>query len=267
MFFEDKSLDMRYCLCWANENWTKRFSGTDTDVLMAISDTPESNTRFIQSLLKHFGDPRYYQIDNKPVLVIYRPSNIGSTAEVLRSWREIAKRETGKDLYIIAVQEKGDNHDWCKEGYDAETEFQPKRIINGSKDITESVKPLRRDFRGTVYDYRDIVENRRYLIKENTGKKVYPAVMPMWDNTARRNHNAQVFHGATPELYKTWLKDSIGVTDGNTKTEANAVFINAWNEWGEGAYLEPDRRWGYAYLQATYEALRETGMIESGGKE
>lgn len=267
MFFEDKSLDMRYCLCWANENWTKRFSGTDTDVLMAISDTPESNTRFIQSLLKHFGDPRYYQIDNKPVLVIYRPSNIGSTAEVLRSWREIAKRETGKDLYIIAVQEKGDNHDWCKEGYDAETEFQPKRIINGSKDITESVKPLRRDFRGTVYDYRDIVENRRYLIKENTGKKVYPAVMPMWDNTARRNHNAQVFHGATPDLYKTWLKDSIGVTDGNTKTEANAVFINAWNEWGEGAYLEPDRRWGYAYLQATYEALRETGMIESGGKE
>lgn len=89
-------------------------------------------------------------------------------------------------------------------------------------------------------------------------RKLYRAVMPMWDNTARRNNKGMIFHGSTPALYKQWLKDVIIAGESRDDIEENIIFINAWNEWGEGAYLEPDKRYGYAYLQATKEAVEES---------
>lgn len=258
MFLQDKTLDMEFCICWANENWTKRFSGTNTDILMKVGETAESCINFIYDVVDVLNDSRYYCIDGKPVLVIYRPALIKETARVLKAWREVMRQRTGKELYIIAVQEKGDDHDWCADGYDAETEFQPKRVNNISKDVTGQTDCVRGDFRGTICDYEDLVRNKKYKIKQNAGKKVYPAVMPMWDNTARRNNNGLIYHGATPELYSLWLEDAIRDVKQNTRLEVPAVFINAWNEWGEGAYLEPDRYWGYAYLDATYEVLRKS---------
>lgn len=258
MFLQDKTLDIEFCICWANENWTKRFSGTNTDILMKVGETSESCINFIYNILNVLNDERYYCINEKPVLVIYRPSMIKNTREVLSAWRKIIFEHIQKELYIIAVQEKGDDHDWCHDGYDAETEFQPKRINNIAKDITEQMGCIRKDFQGAIYDYEDLVRNRKYVICKNTTKKVYPAVMPMWDNTARRNNKGLIYHGSSPELYGMWLKDAIHTVQQNTKIEDNAVFINAWNEWGEGAYLEPDRYWGYAYLEATYKALEES---------
>lgn len=262
MFLQDKTLDMEFCICWANENWTKRFSGTNTDILMKVGETAESCVNFIYDVLDVLNDERYYCIDGKPVLVIYRPAMIKDTREVLKKWREAMFAHAGKDLYIIAVQEKGDDHDWCADGYDAETEFQPKRVNNVAKDITDEIGAVRSDFRGIVCDYEDLVLSKKYRVKENVGKKVYPAVMPMWDNTARRNNSGLIYHGATPELYKMWLGDAVSSVKQNSQLEAPAVFINAWNEWGEGAYLEPDRYYGYAYLEATYRALEESRNAE-----
>ena len=258
MFLENKDLKMNFCICWANENWTKRFSGTNTDILMKVGDTAESCTNFIYDVVDVLDDERYFCINGCPVLTIYRPSLIVDTQRVIASWREIVKEKIGKDLYIIAVQEKGDFRDWQALGYDAETEFQPKHINNVANDITKSIGTIRKDFSGNIYDYKELVENRKYLFKQNADKKVYPAVMPMWDNTARRNNKAIVYHNCTPELYKTWLKDAIYTTKNNHKLDSKMVFINAWNEWGEGAYLEPDRNYGYAYLDATYSALLES---------
>lgn len=80
----------------------------------------------------------------------------------------------------------------------------------------------------------------------------------MWDNTARRNnHGALIFHESTPELYKKWLKDLIIDNFRRKDIDDNLAFLNSWNEWGEGSYIEPDKYWGYAYLQATREAIEE----------
>ena len=257
MFLNNKELNMNFCICWVNQNWTKRFSGSDSDALMEIGKTKESYISFVYDILDILNDNRYFCIKNKPVLLIYRPSLVPNLKEVLKTWRDIVKRKINKEIYIIAVQEKGDSNDWCKEGFDAETEFQPKRINNVATDITDKVQTIRKDFKGVIYDYKDLVENKRYILKRNLNKKVYYAVMPMWDNTARRNNRGRIYYGSTPELYKKWLKESIKLTKKNEKLDEKMLFVNAWNEWGEGAYLEPDQKYGYAYLESTYEALNE----------
>jgi len=257
MFLQNKDLNIKFCYCWANENWTKRFSGTDEGVLMKITSTEDNYKNFIESVLEDFRDERYYRINEKPVISIYRPILIPEPKKVLQHWRKRAKEVLGSDLYIIAVQERDPSVDWSLVGFDAETEFQPKQVQHLCQDITKKVKPIRKDFCGQVYDYAQLVNQQTYLIKKNFEKKVYSAVMPMWDNSARRNFRGLIFHGSTPLLYKKWMKDILERTKKRTNLDDKLIFINAWNEWGEGAYLEPDAYYGYAYLQATYESIKE----------
>lgn len=256
VFLNDPSMNMPFFYCWANENWTKRFSGTNNDVLMRISSTQENYKAFIDSVIPDLMDTRYYRIDNRPVISIYRPSLIPNPEFILNYWKERVHKCLGLTPYFIAVQEQNTDVDWCTVGFDAETEFQPKQMQHNCKDITKEVKTIRKDFSGNIYDYKDMVENRKYYLPANAEKKVYPAVMPMWDNTARRNFRGTIFHGSTPDLYYQWLCYIIDITRKRTELDSSLIFINAWNEWGEGAYLEPDDYFGYAYLEATYKALR-----------
>ena len=255
-FLSDKKYDMPFFYCWANENWTKRYSGTDSDVLMAIEPTVVSYQNYIDSVLYDFDDPRYLRIANKPIISIYRPSLVPETERVLDYWRRRVREVLGTGLYIIAIQERDTSIDWVSRGYDAESEFQPKHVEHHTPVITKRVRAVRSDFGGTVYDYADLVMSRKYRAAWTVSREVYPAVMPMWDNTARRNHRGTIFHGSTPELYHTWLRDAVEYVRSQSCLARKMVFINAWNEWGEGAYLEPDRYYGYAYLEATWKALK-----------
>ena len=253
IFLRNKDLDIEFTYCWANENWTRKFSGTNTDVLMKITQTVESYTRFIESVLEDMKDSRYHKTDGRPVLSIYRPSNIPDVKQVITNWNKRAEEVLGSKLYLVAVLEANSKTDWIEVGFDAVTEFQPRSVEYCCKEITSYVHPIRKDFAGKIYDYEDLVINKRY--RNTQERKCYPAVMPMWDNTARRNHRGTIFHGSTPELYKQWLSDQILQVIHNKQIDEKRIYINAWNEWGEGAYLEPDYEYGYAYLQATYEAI------------
>ena len=255
MFLNNPDLNIDFSYCWANENWTKRFSGTDSGALMKITQSKENYIAFIDSIFEDMKDKRYHRIKGKPVLSVYRPSLIPEPETVLEVWQNKAKKALGTELYLIAVSEADNNTDWTKIGFDATTEFQPRSIEKFCKNITREVHPIRKDFSGAVYDYKDIIKNKYY--KTNSNKKCYPAVMPMWDNTARRNQRGTIFHGSTPELYKCWLSDLIKIVSMNFLLDEKRIYINAWNEWGEGAYLEPDYAYGYAYLQKTYEAVKE----------
>ena len=257
LFLNNKQLKIDFCICWANENWTKRFTGTNADILMKMGETNESYINFIYDVIDILNDERYYCINGKPVLSIYRPSLIPDSQQVINEWKRIVRNKLQKDLYVIAVQEKGDKCDWISHGFDAETEFQPKRVNDVAIDITNQMSFINKNFSGNVYDYSDLVENKRYLIKRNLNRKVYPAVMPMWDNTARRNSSGIIYHGANPTLYGKWLKDVIKNVKENKNIDKKIVFVNAWNEWGEGSYLEPDRENGYAFLEKTYQILNE----------
>jgi len=256
MFIENKQFDIEFCLCWANENWTKRFSGTNTDILMKMSETEESYKKFIHDALSYLKDQRYYMINDKLVLVIYRPSLIPNHKEVLSYWRDVVYAELDKELYIIASSESRIDIDWTKFGFDAMSQFQPNALSNDIKEITSKINPIRKDFSGTIYDYEDIVINQKYGFKNSTEKK-YPAVMPRWDNTARRDYKGIIYHGSSPILYKRWLKRAIEYANNNKSLDIPMIFINAWNEWGEGAYLEPDKEYGYAFLEATWQSVCE----------
>ena len=258
MFLKSSDLDIEFSYCWANENWTKRFSGTDAGALMKITQSVESYSQFVDSVLPDMKDTRYHRINGKPILSIYRPSSIPEVKTVIETWQSKAKEYLGTQLYLIAVLGGDNKRDWIMEGFDATTEFQPRSIEYCCPEITSKVNPIRKDFGGKVYDYEDLVINKRY--NTNFDKKCYPAIMPMWDNTARRNHRGTIFNGSTPLLYKKWLKEILDNLDRNEKLDEKRVFINAWNEWGEGAYMEPDYGFGYAYLQATYEIIKEKSI-------
>lgn len=255
MFLEHQELDMPFSLCWANENWTKRYDGTNRDVLIEQPKTRESYENVITDMARFLRDSRYITVDGRKLLTVYRPSFIPDAEKVLAHWREYCRRSGLGELYLIAVKEMDNDQDWLAEGFDAVSEFHPGTIYRQCLKIDQDIPFLREDFSGEVFSYKDIVINKKYFRYDQP--KLYRAVMPMWDNTARRDNAGTIFHGSTPLLYKRWLKDVIRAGKERDDIEDNLIFVNAWNEWGEGAYLEPDKRFGYAYLEATKQAVEE----------
>ncbi len=256
LFVRDMRIDFPFSLCWANESWTRRFDGTCGETLVEQNASKESYRAFIGSVIAYMRDENYIRINDRPVLTIYRPSFIPDISETLEYWRTYCLGKGVGDPYLIGVKEHTWDRDLVELGFDAQSEFHPGTLFKHTSDITSRFRFVRDDFGGMVLDYRDIVENKRYF--QYSYKKLYRAVMPMWDNTARRNQYGMIFHGSEPSLYRRWLKDVIEKTKTNQALDDSLIFINAWNEWGEGAYLEPDRYYGYAYLQATRDAIESS---------
>ncbi len=255
MFLAHTEISFPFSLCWANENWTRRFDGTNSDVLMEQPVSEKSYKNVIADMIRFLTDSRYITIAGKKLVTVYRPSLMPRVKEVLKYWRKYCLEHGAGELYLIAVKEHTIERDWLKEGYDAVSEFHPGTLYAYCKNITDQIHTVRKDFAGEIFSYEDIVREKKYF--QYDYPKLYRAVMPMWDNTARRNHKGMIFHGSTPKLYKQWLKDVVKECGERTDLEERMVFLNAWNEWGEGAYMEPDKRYGYAYLAATREVLEE----------
>ena len=260
-FLNDPSLDFPFCLCWANESWTRRFDGSSGEVIMYQNESVESYRAFIESVKPYMQDKRYIRIDGRPVLIVYRPSFVPDCQNTLSYWRAYCQEQGLGNPYVIGVKENTFDGDLLALGFDAQSEFHPGTVFRYCKNITDEINFVQ-DFSGIVLDYVDLVKNKKYLNFQ--AKKLYRAIMPMWDNTPRRNNTAMIYEGASPSLYKEWLIDILRETRANRELDAPFVFVNAWNEWGECAYLEPDRKYGYAFLRATREAIEETRP--GGGK-
>lgn len=261
LFLNNPQIDHPFCLCWANESWTRRFDGSSGEVIMYQNESVESYQAFIESVNPYMQDKRYIRVDGRPLLIIYRPSFVPDPPKVLAHWREYCQREGLGNPYIVAVKENTFDGDLLALGFDAQSEFHPGTVFRYCNNITADLNFVRDDFNGLVMDYADLVKNKKYF--KFQAPKLYRAVMPMWDNTPRRNNTAMIYHGATPALYKEWLMDVLREARANQELDRPFAFINAWNEWGESAYLEPDRRYGYAFLRATREALEETRKTDS----
>lgn len=256
IFVDNKEIDFPFSLCWANESWTRRFDGSCGEILIEQSSTEESYRKFIDSAIPYMKDPRYIKVNNKPMLTIYRPSFIPECKKMLSYWRECCRKNGLGEIHLIGVKEHSWDSDLLSLGFDAQSEFHPGTVFKQCKVVTDTVHFIQPEFGGLVVDYEDIVINKKYFNYDYD--KLYRAAMPMWDNTARRDNKGMIFEGATPELYSQWLCDIISEGKRRSDIEENLIFINAWNEWGEGAYLEPDRKYGYAYLDATKKAIERS---------
>ena len=247
----DKSLDFPFCLCWANENWSKRWDGSDDDIIVAQNHSPEDDIKFIKDIETALKDPRYIRIAGKPLLIVYRPMLLPDPGATAERWRDYARMSGIGDLAIYSAATFGFT-DYRKINFDGLIQFPPHNIL--ANEISESLEFLHPEFSGSVYDYECYVQKALDSIQDDLN--TIPCTMMAWDNTARKGEAGNVFHNCTPLKYKdslTKLYEYVMAHDDREKI----VFINAWNEWAEGTYLEPDRRYGYAYLHATANAMRQ----------
>ena len=246
MLLRHPEIDINFCYCWANENWTRRWDGLENDVLMGQSHSPEDDIAFITSISAAFSDKRYIRVDGKPVLVVYRPSLFPDIKKTVKRWRNWCRNNSIGDLHIC-FSESFDQGSPSNFGMDASIQFPPSSVPR--QDITEQVQQIDATFTGEVLNYLFTAKSAKSYTRPKWMQ--YRGVMPSWDNTARKMERGISFYGATPELYAEWLDTTVAETCANLPAENRLVFINAWNEWGEGAYLEPDARRGYAYLNHT----------------
>lgn len=250
-YLTDPSLDLPFCLCWANENWSRRWDGLDSEILMAQQHSEADDIAFIEHVSRYMRDPRYIRIDGKPLLLVYRPSLLPSAKETALRWRKWCKENDIGEIYLAYTQ-SFEAVDPAGYGFDAAIEFPPNN--SAPPNVTQSVAPLNDDFAATVYDWSIFVERSKAYKK--TKYKIFRSACPAWDNTARRKNKGIIFIKNTPNLFQQWLQNAIRNTLESTSNEdEKLIFINAWNEWAEGAHLEPDAKYGYANLQAVRDAL------------
>lgn len=252
--------DFPFMLCWANENWARNWDGGFTNVLMKQEYSHEDDIEHMRWLCKNvFCDNRYIRISGKPVFAVYRVALFPDFAETVRTWRKIARDEFQMELYLIETMFPGDlSHTKMTEGVDALMDFQPLGVeVSGlPKQVVASLnKKEPKECRPSIYDYSDYVD---YCINTDLPLRCFPCVSPGFDNSPRRVGKTFLsFTEMTPQNYGRWLYDALRRNGEFAEDDENIVFINAWNEWAEGNHIEPDQKWGRAYLEETLRVRKE----------
>jgi GT2 family glycosyltransferase len=259
---ENESPGFPFCVCWANENWTRRWDGKEHDVLMAQSYGEEDDVSVIEDLSRYLRHPSYIRIGDRPLLLVYHAARFPDMRRTAETWRTECRSRGIGEIYLAMVQSfelslaRVTPDDW---GFDAAVEFPPH---HGGASPLEPDRVLNPRFKGHVYDYSGTALH--YMTKTPPGYRLFRTVMPGWDNTARRQDDSHIFSGSTPGAYQAWLECALRQTREQNVGDERLVFINAWNEWAESAYLEPDLTWGHGYLEATRNALDNQRVSPSG---
>lgn len=275
----DSELDLPFCFCWANEAWSMEWTGKKTVIMPQFYGEKKEWLEHWKYLLQFFRDDRYIKIDGKPVLIIYRPESIECLSEMLQYWRELAF-EAGFPGMVFMNQSAEFMLDNRKDHsqIDFEIEYEP---INSRKSLGKNkfanLKRLRRDvmnFCEKKFGW-DLRRHGNYLLMKATnmqrpsydeawkdiltrkphGNNSIPCAFVNWDNSPRYHERGQVYIGANPEKFKKYFSAQIKRT--KEVYHKDMMFIFAWNEWGEGGYLEPDEENKYGYLEAVRDALKE----------
>lgn len=246
----DDSIQMPFCLCWANENWARRWDGRGDDILIGQQHSAEDDIAFIAHVADYLRDRRALKVDGKPMLLVYRPHLLPDARATAQRWRQWCREHDIGEIHLAYVQgfERPDPRDI---DFDAAVEFPPN--MSNPRSLTADQYLINPDFHGDVRDWRELASE--IAARPLPDYPLYPGVNPGWDNEARRSGRGRVYLHASPRGYSDWLSTTIHQRLSPVQPERRLVFINAWNEWAEGAVLEPDVRLGHAYLDATRRAL------------
>ena len=250
-YIADPTIDFPFCICWANENWSRRWDGGNHEVLLVQEHDTASDMQFIRDVIPLLKDPRYIRVNGMPLLVLYRADLLKIPAATAAGWREECEKAGLPGIHLCAAQtfNIGDPRPY---GFDSACEFPPHGHAVGQ--ITaDRLRGLPSDFDGWVCDYELVA--RHSLTAAPPDYPLYRGIFPGWDNTARKRRQALIFHNADPARFEYWLRGLVAYTRQNLVGDQRIIFVNAWNEWAEGAHLEPDLKYGSAYLEATKRAL------------
>ena len=280
LFFKNTDLKMPFCLSWANETWTKRWVGDHKSVIQKQTHHPDKETwkKHFEYLLPMFLDDRYIKIDKKPVFLFYQPSIITNLKEMMVYWQELALSEGLNGIYFVATKRQKNVPQTVKSDFDAVMKYQPQEAYNCnnfggrsvfSRMMTNVSFAFPEHIRNKVSKIKDkaaklnkfdsqklwdsIIKNAYKPVNEFSGK-IFESIYVNWDNTPRYGSKGNVFSLVEPLEFEHYLSEMFKKMDQNN---AEYIFVNAWNEWAEGAYLEPDKKYGYQYLEAIYKSLNK----------
>ncbi len=259
----DPTIDLPFCLMWANENWTRSWDGSNKDVLISQDFRAEDELPLIDCFARHFADPRYIRVGGRPVLMVYRIGVIPEPAETIARWRTLFRTRANEDPLFVMSQSFGDE-DPRAYGLDGAIEFPPHKLVGGLQTINNDLCMLDTDFDGQVYDYDQVVQGA--LDAPAPPFPLIRTAAPSWDNDARRQGSGLVLQGSTPATFERWVEGLVRRAQLEPFHGDSIICINAWNEWAEGAYLEPDLHHGSAYLNAVGRAVTGFGRASAQGR-
>jgi len=270
-YYRDKSSEQfPYCLIWANQSFSRTWYGVDGDFELLLKQKygrePEWKKHF-EYLLPFFKDSRYIKINNKPLYIIYLPQDIHARKEMIQYWNELA-RESGFDgIHLVAMNtSKEDMYDF----YNSYMYFEPANEIQRDTTWRTTISEVKERLSkrmdidrksiinfflaNNIYTYKELCKRIERKNRNNFGQNIYPGMFAGWDNTARKDSSGLIVRKSNPKIFEEHVRNIINIAEYNGM---EYVFLNAWNEWSEGAYVEPDERYGYGYLQALRKVLVE----------
>ncbi len=248
LILSNPQINIRFCINWANENWTRRWDGRRGTVLLKQDYNDQDPTRFAEDLIPIVGDERYIRINGRPLIMLYRANLVPDIRKTTDTWREVLNKAGLGNPYIIMPQTE-EQDDPRHFGLDGAAGFPPHKFSEQLPNHRRKFNTFDVDFVGKILSYDKMMANG--LVHRPEDYPYFPGVCPDWDNEARIQHQAMSFHGSTPKKYGQWLDAASRQALNAASAEERIVFINAWNEWAEGAYLEPDRHYGFAHLAET----------------
>ena len=245
--------DFPFCLCWANETWRRTWDKGENEVLVEQTYSENDDLNHINYLIEAFKDPRYIRIDGRPLFLIYRAEMVETRmVRMLEIWNKRLRNEGIPELYICGVRTPP------TQGFDANVDFFPPKNLKTKFIDKLRWKLLDKVFRKAPYvrkEYADIVDEQ--LTKPYPNYKNFLCSAPNWDNSARRSFGgAYILNNSSPREFRRWFDFCVKETLARFSGDERIVFVNAWNEWGEGAHLEPDQEFGLSYLEAIRDVLR-----------
>jgi hypothetical protein len=251
--------DMPFCLCWANDSWSRRSDGHGEEGAATRPLPLEDDPAIVNDLIRFFRDPRYIRIDGRPLLLVHRVTLFANFSATVARWRHACREQGIGEIYVTMVESfdlvHGAHHP-REFGCDAAVEMPPQ---GPPAPGVPSGQTVRGTPAGVAADYRDLAV--RDAIREFPGYIRFKGVSPGWDGTARGQSTGVHFENATPGAFQAWLEETLERTRQQHYGDERMVFINAWNGAADGASLEPDRRFGHTYLEAVKNASEAAALL------
>jgi lipopolysaccharide biosynthesis protein len=257
---ESDKPDFPFCLCWANENWNRRWDGREGNILIGQNYNSEDDLNHIKFLINAFKDERYIKIDGKPLFIVYRISQLPNPLATTNLWREEAIKHGFDGLYLCGM-EGNHPHSYnqiSEVGLDAAIQFQPSfsYLPKYEKAFKRILSYFLNRKGHIIYDYSSFTKRMMSWNSREANYPIFPSITPSWDNTGRRKKDGFILNKSTPKLYGKWLKKELEILQNKANLSQKIIFINAWNEWAEGNHLEPCTQWKHEYLKETVNALK-----------
>lgn len=244
--------DFPFCLAWANASWTGIWYGMGDNSLLEQRYLGEKDDeKHFYSLLDAFKDPRYLKVDGKPLLFIYAPLDHPYMQDFITLWQRLARREGLGGIYFVGATRQDEN----LPGFDGTAQIDPFESPKQSKfnKLISLIKKRLLNYPRRIIEYNDVIE---FLKRKTLRENEFPVITPNWDNTARSGNRGSVIVNSNPQKFDLMLKNTLKKLE-NRDLDKKIIFVEAWNEWAEGNYLEPDIKYGRGFLEVVKKNILE----------